>query len=669
MTMRNIDINATLKLDDGDYLIVEVAGSLYRLRNLATGQYVVVPNHALPSRLLEPVERLRANPRELETIEDHERDELNFWAQHLRELDTGRKTATSEIRPDYDPSRGANQRIESKLKELEALGHGVARSTLLRKRKKFKEGGVTALIDGRELRQETPLDKADARLIEALRESIAAQATKSTRTALGVIADAIKVLRERYPGEEIKVPSEATLYRYFNYISTGKYTTGSASNRRSRSSVTKRSIGETRKYFPGQYVEIDSTVIDVPVYDEEGNVARPTLTIMVDVCTRSIVAHSFRVSAAKAVDHAFLLAQALTPRRQRPNADEQWRSLLHRFPWVDLVDADARDQLDDTRPFIGIDSITVDHGTDYTGTVFEAACDLYGISLLYSAPGTPVHKNHVERTFDTIKRGFVEHLDAFTGGSVEHRGDIDDAPLLDLVSLDQMFDEWVTRVYQNSPHSGLTDPFRPKTVLSPNEMYAATFDLSPAIPVPMDATDYISLLPAQRRTIQPQGIQYQNRFYDCPELQVLRNSPPRMDSSGKPVNDWEFRANPYDPRAIWVAKPDRTWLECPWLERNAVYQPHQAAVWAEANRIVKANPDRLGGLNARLLTLEILSQTKTNEVTTAKLRMRNKAATKMAGVGGVPFPEPQLSLGPAPAFTERLDDIDNSIDYYEGEEL
>lgn len=280
-----------------------------------------------------------------------------------------------------------------------------------------------------------------------------------------------------------------------------------------------------------------------------------------------------------------------------------------------------------------------------------------------------MHKNHVERTFGSIKQGFVEHLDAFTGGSVEHRGDIDDAPLLDLVTLDQLFDEWVTRVYQNSPHSGLTDPFRPKTVLSPNEMYSATFHLTPAIPVPMDATDYISLLPAHRRTIQPQGIQFQNRFYDCPELQALRSAPPRMNAAGKPINDWEFRANPYDPRAIWVAKPDQTWLECPWLERNAVYQPHQAAVWAEADRIVRANPDRLGGLEARMLTLEILSQTNANEMTAAKLRLRNKAANKMADLGGVPFPEPQLSLGPAPAFAEHLDDIDDTIDYYEGEDL
>ncbi|NEN07756.1 transposase [Diaminobutyricibacter tongyongensis] len=667
------DIDSELKLIDGKYFVVEIQGNFYRMRNSATGAYTVLTSHELPARLAEPPTRLVANPRQLETVSTAERDDLNFWVDHLRELDTGRKSPTSPFNPAYDPDTvGVNQRVEAKVKELTFLGHPTSRSTLMRKRKKFKEGGITALIDGREVRTETPVDNADSRIIEAFRETINGAIKKSTKTKLGHIAEAVKLVKDRHPG--IEIPSQATLYRWYNYLASGKRLSDTFANRSSLNSVPKRSFGDTRKYFPGQYVEIDSTPLDAFVYDEDGNVGRPILTIMVDVCTRTIVAHSFRIVAAKAVDHAFLLAQALTPRRLRPNSDQQWRAVLQRFPWVELVSEEERDSLDNTRPFIAPDSITVDHGTDYTGTTFEAACDLYEVSLLYAAPGTPTDKNHVERTFDTIKRGFVEHLATFTGGSPGHRGSIEDEPLLDLVTLDQLFDEWVTRVYQNSPHDGLFDPFRPSVTLTPNEMYAATWDLSPSQPVPMDTIDYIALLPASRRQIQAQGIQFENRFYDSLALQALRNHAPRMDSTGNPINSWELRANPYDPRAIWVLTPENDWLEVPWRHRAAIDQPHQTRLWNEANRIVAANPNRFSPLEKRLMTLDIIESAGISTVTISKIRAQQKAAQKMAAIGGTPIPTAELttletSFPTQPNGNAVLDEIDDELRPYKGEEI
>lgn len=664
---RTFDIDELLQLDDGDYYVVAMQGGRYRLRNALTDEYSIIAAWELPRRLKEPLTRFVANPRQLEIINAEDRDEVQLWVEHLRELDTGYKTAHSEFNPKYDPKRSLNDRIDDKVDELVALGVKASRSTVFRKRKRANAGGATALIDGREMRQETPIDGADQRIITALRKRVNDTARKSTRTKLGHIAEAVKEVLDNHPGAEI--PSEATLYRWFNYLATGKRVKGTADSRKSLDAVPKRLFGDTRKYFPGQYVEIDSTTLDAFVYDELGQVGRPILTMMIDVCTRSIIAFSFRIVAAKSVDHAFLVAQALTPRRLRPNADRAWRNVLMRFPWVDLVGVDDRDSLDDTLPFIRPRSITIDWGTDYHGTVFEAACELYGIDLLYAAPGTPTDKNHIERVFDTVKTGFVEHLRTFTGGAPGHRGDIENEPLLDLVVLDQLFSEWVTRVYQNSPHDGLFDPYRPSVTMTPNQMYMATWDLAPSQPVPMDTIDYIALLPAETRTIQAQGIQYQNRFYDSVELQALRFSAPRTDSSGNPVNSWEFRANPYDPRAIWVLNPQNDWLEVPWRHRATADQPHQTKLWNEANRIRAAYPSKFTPLQRRLTTLEILEGAEDATVTINKIRAQQKAAKKMGAIGGTPFPEADPKLEPdwEPQFNlDDLDEIDDELEPYQG---
>lgn len=663
---RTFDINETLLLDDGDYYVVQVTGGLYRLRHATTDQYTVIAAWELPRRFREPVARFQANPRQLETIDDDERNEATFWAEHLRELDTGHKTRTSEFNPTYDPALHLNDRIKAKLAEFEVLGRPSSRSTILRKRKKFIAGGITALMDGRTLRTETPIDGADDIIIQALKNQINGAARRSTKTKLGHIAEAVKEVLDAYPGRDI--PSEATLYRWFNYLSTGKRISGTAHSRKSLDAVPKRLFGDTRKYFPGQYVEIDSTTLDAFVYDEDGNVGRPILTMMVDVCTRTIIAHSFRVLAAKAVDHAFLLAQALTPRRLRPNFDEAWRDVLMRFPWVDLVDVNERDGLDDTHPFIRPCSITIDWGTDYHGTAFEAACDLYGIDLLYAAPGTPTDKNHIERTMSTVK-SFVEHLKTFTGGAPGHRGNVEDEPLLDLVVLDQIFGEWVTRVYQNSPHDGLFDPYRPSVLMTPNQMYMAAWDLAPSQPVPMDTIDYITLLQPETRTIQPQGIQYQNRFYDSIELQALRSVAPRMDEAGNAINSWELRANPHDPRAIWVLTPHNEWLEVPWRHRAVTDQPHQTKLWNEANRIRSAYPSKFSPLQRRLTTLEILEGAEDATLTINRIRAQQKAARKLANLGGSPMPEPTLAIERDWKIQTELadyDEVDDDVEPYKG---
>jgi transposase InsO family protein len=679
--MNRIELNTTLHLTDGDFLVVAVHGSMYKLYNIDTGTYENVHSMLIGPRLVEAPTRVQTDPRKLDTLQDDEREDLTFWATHLTEMETGFKnpaTRTGEANPDYAVDVKMADRVDAKIKELSALGYQVSASTLYRKRRKFLDGGASGLIDQRTTRNETPLDRADERWVTALKEAIANQTNGSTRTAGGLLAIARRRLKDLYPGEVIETGSRATQYRQFNYLANGKYTTGTAKQRRERDNSPKRPFGDTRKYTPGEIVEIDSTPLDVLVADDEGNITRPILTAMVDVCTGTLVAHSFRLVAAKAVDHAFLLAQALCPRPARPGANEQWRMTMRRFAWADLVSIEEREKLDTSRPFIVPSAITVDHGTDYTGTVFESACNKFGIDLLYSAPGTPTNKPHVERFFRTVKDGFVQYFLDFTGGTAGNRGiDDRDSSKIDLMVLDQLFDEWITRVYQNRPSDSLIDPFHPGVQLSPNEMYAATYDLKGKPPVPIDAVDYISLLPVYERTVTPNGIQFNNKFYDSVGLFKLRMAPTRVDSNGRPTNKVPFRANPYDVRAIWVEDPDGGWIECLWRHEGVTAEPHSTAIAAEARRIVRESTERRDDHHFEDLTLEILSKTSTAMIAASKERARATAAEKLNSINGTPFHEPDLAVPTVPDLTVQTATADegapsedfDDIDYFEAPDI
>ncbi|WBM79117.1 DDE-type integrase/transposase/recombinase [Cryobacterium breve] len=566
-------------------------------------------------------------------------------------------------RPEYDPATTTlNQRIASKVEELQRMGLPASRATLIRKRRAYERGGLAALIDGRSLRKESPLDRADRRVIDTLTTLIGAETYDSTGTGRR-LQDRLKAeLLIAYPGQAVTVPSEATLYRYVGYLTKGKYTTGSAQTRRTAANTPKRPFGTARRMRPGQEVQIDSSPWDVLVRDEDGNMTRAVLTIMIDVATRSIIASSVRSTAAKGVDHAFLLAQCLVPRPLRPGNEELWRLTARRMPWADRTPEEKRARLDLTRPFIYPDRIMMDNGRDFRSKVFESACRKFNVSLTYSAPHTPTDKAVVERTFHSIKTLFAQDLPGYKGGSVAERGDrVEKGALLDVVALAERFDEWVTRVWQNTPHGSLRDPMYPTVKLTPNEMYNASYDLAGRLPLPLSAEDYIELMPVQWRTIQPAGVQFNNLYYDCIELQPFRNQP---SNHPKHDNKWEVHSNPYDPRAIWVRHPDGHWMECVCRDESTNRQPFADEILQDAVALAVirtgADADALKAVSA-----DIKKRAAASAITITNAEARKARALELAAIEQTPFPATTPPSAPTIPSTEPLgtDQDDEDDDY------
>lgn len=657
--MNALNANTEIQLHSGPHLVVGVNGGQLRLLNHITGQYSTMHIADLTAQLAEPIDRGTPQPRQLETLSAEEDRKIAFWVAHLNQLDTGRinpDDPDEPIHPDYDPALGLNQRIKNKIDELTELKEKadsnilsfgftitVSRSDLLRKRKNLADYGRAGLIDGRNRRQEDPLGRADARIIETLREVIADEVNQSTGTGKRLQKRLKAKLLEAYPGVVIDVPSETTLYRYFNLLSKGKYTTGSAANRRSKANVPGVAFRTQRRMVPGEEVQIDSTPLDVYVDDGAGNLVRPTLTIMLDVATRSIIAHSLNVGAAKAVDHAYLLAQALTPRQIRPGHEERWQNTIARMPWTELISEEERALYDNTRVFIYPLTIRTDLGNDFNGTVFESAACKFGISLTRSNPGQPTDKSHVERAFHTIKTLFIQHLPGFTGGSVEARGAAPEKDnVMDVFTLDDRLDEWLTRVYQNRPHAGLTDPHRPNVTLTPNEAYRAMYPLTGKLRPPITRDDYIALLPIAERKITAQGIQLHNRVYNSPELQALRYIPSRKRKDGTTTDKFEVHYNPYDERIAWVKHPDGEWVEALWRDEGTDNQPHSTSIWSAARNLIAARPANFDPEHDDVLT-DILDRAVKSGKASAKERARAAAQAELARKRGIEMPTKSYS--------------------------
>lgn len=73
---------------------------------------------------------------------------------------------------------------------------------------------------------------------------------------------------------------------------------------------------------------MDTTRMDVMVRVDEKTVARPELTILLDVATRSILGAVLRPEGTKSVDLLVVLARALVPYGRRLEGARETRALV-----------------------------------------------------------------------------------------------------------------------------------------------------------------------------------------------------------------------------------------------------------------------------------------------------------------------------------------------------
>ena len=247
------------------------------------------------------------------------------------------------------------------------------------------------------------------------------------------------------------MPSRATFYRLVERVSHGTHAFGSARTRRSLAKQPEGPFGTVRAARPGEWVQIDSTPLDVRVVLDDGLPDRVELTWMIDLATGTIPA-AVLSPTTKAVDAALLLARALTPEPMRPGWADALRMSRSVLPHRQLTDIDARMENAAARPVIVPETIVCDHGMVYISQTFRAACRALGINFQATHKGSPWEKGAVERSFGSVGTLFAQHVAGYGGSSMERRGrQAEQDAAWPMTELQDLLDEWIVACFSDRP--------------------------------------------------------------------------------------------------------------------------------------------------------------------------------------------------------------------------
>ncbi|WP_331489839.1 hypothetical protein [Streptomyces sp. Go40/10] len=259
-------------------------------------------------------------------------------------------------------------------------------------------------------------------------------------------------------------------------------------------SVDGRAFTPATALRPGEQVQVDTTRLDVLALFDAGRLARPDLTITVDVAARAILAAVLCPSATKAADAALLLAEMAVPHPARPI----WPDVLDHAPRTPPPAAGragratgrgygpalrpARD--DRRRPRQGLRLRRV-HRCLRTPRRQRPACP---------AP-RPYRQRHRRADLRHPQRP-VPPAPARLHRIRRHpsRPDTEKDTCYSVPQLQDLLDGWLVH-YHLQPHEGLRHPMMPKKALTPNQMWAALVVVAGHVPVPLTGSEYLELLP------------------------------------------------------------------------------------------------------------------------------------------------------------------------------
>ncbi|MGV2900120.1 Mu transposase C-terminal domain-containing protein [Microbacterium sp. AGC62] len=644
---RDYIIGQTIELIDGTYTLIGCQGILLKLRNELTDEtallhYVELFRMLAPGQQLEVVHETESDKRKAkreareraravaDVIDDLDAD-TRLLIPHLRELVDGTPAVGTEPRAQYETRLPMSWRLESKMTELEEVfGMPIPLRTLQRRLSQFRKDGVAGLGDKRKRgRKEAPFTRADEDVVAQLRRVLKSFEGRS-QTSYAVIRAELKDLLEEefpHPNDRPATPSISTIERYVKMLSGDQNPTKSAQQRQTAALVPKHTFRKRAVTAPGDECQTDSTRFDAFVLMPDGRIVRPWLTTLMDKRTRSIIGFHFTDGPARSDDHAWLIARTLVPHALRPWSKQYAELELPEMPWAAHVRG-RKHNYDTFRPYIFPRRILTDNGQDFRGIVVQATCSRYGIHLTETPPRTPTGKPHVEKHFDTIKKLFTRHLPGYVGGSKAERGVRPEMEaVLELRTVIELFDEWLGIVWQNRAHEGLSDPFEPKLMHSPNSMYAASLEFTGHFTIPLGEEDYIAMMPRVMRTVQADGILIDYRKYNSPHLAPMRLQKDENDNSIEVAVHYDRN----DPSQVWVRSSfDGEWITCEWVEDGGLLRPNERQMLTKAKHVAKSTK-RFTNEDAHDLALRMRKSAAVSERTRREQEVADaKVATRKA---------------------------------------
>lgn len=656
-----LDSAQPITMDGIAYLIEGRKGSELALFNTLTGETLTMTYAAVMRRAdlsdipIDNVGDIRSAGTELRPLQ---KARMDFLLRHVEEIAYGKPHDAVSYRPGYDPAATTQtERINRKAAELAPLqSRGFSASNLKKLVLKLKKQDSTGLVDGRSVKVVAPFANIDGRLHRMMGARVNAAHDQSTATTQQLVTDVRGDWMEAYPDEIGVLPSDKTLRRKFALLTKGRYTTGSAINRRSNESSPKRLMAHRPAFAAGEELQVDNTVLDTEVRGDKGELFRPILTTFIDKATHCILAIMLSISV-KGVDLAYLLARALSIPDLRPGPNLPFSlNEVRRLPWAQALLEAELDGKDTGRPIIMPRRIMMDLGKDFQSNAFLAACRHFCIDVTNAAPGTGSDKQIVERFHRTIKDSFCRYLPGFTGGDPGNRGreakahhpakpikKTNEPYRISIHTLTYVLDLWVRHVWQNLETDALQHPAHPGRRYSPNTMYEALTYRSGCLFTPITPATYLELLPVETRVVSRTGIQIGYRHYDTKALDYYRGKP----SGEKLIRDlWRVHVDPNNPGAVWLHVPDLDtfpdsgcYIECPWVNSDAFDAPFSRAIYEAADSVARLG-HQLSAKDRHVLSRQLVKGAFAAAEKEQRAAEERDTRERLAAEQGMPHPRP-----------------------------
>jgi putative transposase len=223
-----------------------------------------------------------------------------------------------------------------------------------------------------------------------------------------------------------------------------------------------------------QIWQADHTQLDLWAIRDDGQPARPWMSIIIDDHSRAIAGFSFSFNSPSALLTSLTLRQAIWRK-----ADDQW--IVFGIPEV----------------------LYTDNGSDFTSIHLEQVAADIKVRLIFSTPGHPRGRGRIERFFETVNQMFLCDLPGYIG-----EGGVAGKPALSLTELDRRFGEFLRR-YHARPHG--------ETKVPPQERWQQG-GFVPRMAESLEQLDLLLLTVAKARKIHADGVRFQGMRYIDPTL-------------------------------------------------------------------------------------------------------------------------------------------------------
>jgi putative transposase len=234
--------------------------------------------------------------------------------------------------------------------------------------------------------------------------------------------------------------------------------------------LTDRNIYRREAPHPNVMWQADHTPLDIRIFNEKGQSARPWLTIILDDYSRCIAGYQISFQAPSALQTALTLRQAIWRKQQA-----HWH-------------------------VCGIPStFYTDHGSDFTSTHLEQVAADLKIELIFSQFGVPRGRGKIERFFSSVNQLFLSHQPGYSPS-----GDKEGIATLSLEEFEARFQTWLLEDYHYREQ---------KEIQNAPQARWETGAFLPNMPESLEQLDLLLLTVAKTRRVHQDGIHFRGLRY------------------------------------------------------------------------------------------------------------------------------------------------------------